>query len=100
MRGGDRLQVVNVVDKDALELVHGRIDIAGNSNIDKEHGPVAAAVHKRLAVLGAEDGVGRTGGSDHDVGVAGGLVQLVERNHARDHAAGESASQVACAIDG
>ena len=40
------LQVVDVVDKDAFELVHRRIDVARDGDVDEEHGPVAAAMHE------------------------------------------------------
>ena len=65
---GYLLQVVDVVDKDAVELVHLRIDVAGDGNIDEEHGLVAAALQESVAVLGAEDGMRRAGGADDDVG--------------------------------
>ena len=67
--GGHLLQVVDVVDEDAFELVHRRVHVAGHGNVDEEHGPVAAAMQEGLAVLAAEDGVRRAGGADDDVGV-------------------------------
>src|SRR5579872_2933899 len=78
MRGRDLLQVVDVVDEDAFNLVDGRIDIAGHGNVDEEHRPVAAPMHEGLAVLAAEDRVRRASGADHDVGFARGLVEPVE----------------------
>ena len=80
---GHLLQVVDVVDKDAVQLVHLRVHVAGHGNVDEKHGAVAAAVQEGLPVLGAEDGVRRAGGADDDVGAAGGLVKLVEWNHLR-----------------
>ncbi len=82
VRGGHGLQVVDVVDEDAFHLVHRRIDIAGDGDIDEEHGAVAAAMHELLAVFAAEDGVRRAGGADDDVCFRGGLVELFERNDA------------------
>src|ERR1700694_1424812 len=34
------LQIVDVIDENAVELVHLRIDVAGYRNVDEEHGPV------------------------------------------------------------
>src|SRR5581483_6954902 len=71
--GGYLLQIVNIVDEDAVELIHLRINVARNGDIDEEHGPVAAAMQKSLAMLAAEDGVRRACRCDHDVGIAGDL---------------------------
>ena len=76
------LQIVDVVDEDAFDLVHRRIDVARNGDIDEEHGAVAAAMHELLAVFSAEDGVRRAGGADDDVGFGGGFVELFEWNDA------------------
>ena len=73
------LQVVDVVDEDAVQLVHLRIDIARHRDIDEEHGTVTAAAQETLAVLLAEDGVRRAGGADDDVGARNGVVELLER---------------------
>ena len=67
MRGGNLLQIVDVVDEDAFELAHLRIDVAGHGNVDEEHGAVAAAMQKGLPVLPTEDGLRRAGGADDDV---------------------------------
>ncbi len=72
VRGGHLLQVVDVVDEQALELVHRRVHVARYGDIDEEHGPVAAAVQERFAVFGAEDVVRGAGGGDDDVGLGGG----------------------------
>ena len=69
---GDLLQVVDVVDEAAFDLVHERIDVAGDGDVDEEHGAVAAALHKALAVGAEEDGLRGAGGGEDDVG-AGGL---------------------------
>ena len=42
MRADCSLQVVDVIDKDAVELVHLRIDVARDGNVDEEHGTVLA----------------------------------------------------------
>ena len=81
--GGYLLQVVDVVDEDAFELVHRRIDVARDGNVDEEHGAIAAAMQESLSVLGAEDVVGRAGGADDDVGLAGCFVEILEWNDLR-----------------
>ena len=78
MRGDGLLQVVNVIDEDAVELVHGRVDVARYGDIDKEHGPVLATAQEQLAMFAAEDRVRRAGGGDHDVGAVTGVVQIFE----------------------
>ena len=78
---GYLLQVVDVVDEDAVELVHGRIDVAGDGDVDEEHGAIAAAMEEGLSMLRAEDVVGRAGGADDDVGVAGYFVEILEGEH-------------------
>jgi hypothetical protein len=55
------LQVVDVVGEDAVELGHFRRNVAGHGNVDEEHRPVLAAGEELLAVLAAENGVGRAG---------------------------------------
>ena len=77
--GTDRLlQIVDVVDEDAVELVHLRIDVARDGDIDEEHGPVLAARQELLAVFGLEDEVGRAGRGDDDVGAVAGVVEPAE----------------------
>ena len=56
VRADHLLQVVDVVDEDAVQLVHLGIHVARHGNIDEEHRPVAAAGQELLAVLAAEDG--------------------------------------------
>ena len=57
VRSHGLLQIVDVVDEDAVHLVHLRIDIARHRNIDEEHGTILAAAHEQFAVLAAEDSV-------------------------------------------
>ena len=78
--GGDLLEVVDVVDEAAFDLVHARIDVAGNGDVDEEHGAVAAAFHEALAVGAEEDGLRGAGGGDDDVGACGLGVELIEGN--------------------
>jgi hypothetical protein len=46
------LQIVDVIDENAVDLVHRRIDVARNGDIDKEHGLVLAQRHELFAVFG------------------------------------------------
>ena len=79
--GGDRLlQIVNVVNEDAVQFVHLRVNIARDSNVDKEHGTILAAAEEHFAMLAAEDGTGGAGRGDHDVGAVAGFVEFVEVN--------------------
>jgi hypothetical protein len=98
MRRGHLLQVVDVVDEDTVELVHLRIDVARNGNIDEKHRPVAAAMEKCLAVLAAEDRQRSAGGADDDVGFAGGFVELFEADDFSVELAGECACALFCPI--
>ena len=70
------LQIVNVIDKDAIQLVHLRIDVAGHGDINEKHRTVLAPVQKALAVLPAENCAGRAGGGNHNVGAVGGVIEL------------------------
>ena len=82
MRGGDLLQIVNVIDEDAVELVHLGVDVARDGDVNEEHGAVPAALQENLTVFAAEDGVRRAGGGDDDVGFTGGFIKLFETNDA------------------
>ena len=96
MRGDSLLQVVNVVNEYAVELVHLRIDIARDSNVDEEHGAVLTTAKEQLAVLPAEDGMRRAGRSDHDIAAVACLIELLKV----DSLAVEFLRQVCCAVVG
>src|ERR1035441_9408046 len=72
------LQIVDVVNEDAVQLVQLGIDIARDRDVDEEHGTVAALAEEPFAVLLAEDGVRRARGTDNDVGIENGLVKPFE----------------------
>ncbi len=74
----DLLKVVDVVDEAAFDLVHAGIDVAGDGDVDEEHGAVAAAVEEVLAVRAAEDFLWCSGRGNDDVGAVGLLVELIE----------------------
>jgi len=76
--GGDLLEVVDVVDEAAFDLVHARVDVAGDGDVDEEHGAVAAALEEVLAVGAAEDLLRSAGAGDDDVGAGGLIVEIVE----------------------
>ena len=87
---GDLLEIVDVVDEAAFDLVHAGIDVAGNGDVDEEHGAVAPALEEVLAVGAAEDFLRRAGGGDDDVGAGGLRVEIVERDgFGMDGGAGE-----------
>src|ERR1035438_5462189 len=72
------LQVIDIVNKDAVQLVQLGIDIAWDRDVDEKHGTVAALAEEPFAVLLAEDGVRRARGTDDDVGIGNGLVKPFE----------------------
>ena len=76
--GGDLLQVVDIVDEAAFDLVHARVDVSGDGDIDEEHGAVAAGVEEVLAVGAVEDFLWGAGAGDDDVGAGGLGVEIVE----------------------
>ena len=78
VRGGDLLEIVDVVDEAAFDLVHLRVDVAGDGDVDEEHGAVAAVGEELLAVGAGEDVAVGAGGGDDDVGAAGLGVELLE----------------------
>ncbi len=78
--GGDLLEVVDVVDEAAFDLVHARVDVAGDGDVDEKHGTVAAALQEVLAVRAAEDFLRGTGRGDDDVGAGGLFVESVEED--------------------
>src|SRR5438270_13274501 len=67
VRDNHGLQVINVIDEDAVELGHRGIDVAGYGDIDEEHWLVFALLQEHLAVLTAEDVVRCAGGGNNDV---------------------------------
>ena len=60
--GSDRLlQIVDVINEDAVQLVHFRINITRNGDVDEEHRPIFPPAQKLFAMLSAEDGHGGSG---------------------------------------
>lgn len=76
--GGNLLEIVDVVDEAAFDLVHAGVDVAGDGDVDEEHGAVATSVQEVLAVGASEDLLRGSGAGDHDVGTVGLLVERFE----------------------
>ena len=66
----DRLQVVDVVEEDLVEIADRRLDVARHRDVDDEERPAAPRPHRLLDVRAGEDRLGRAGGGDDDVGGA------------------------------
>ena len=96
VRGDSVLEVVNVINEDAIELVHGRINVARDGDINEEHRSVLALGEKFFAVFAAEDRDWRSGGCDDDVGLLAMLVEAVET----DGVPAETRSELASALVG
>ncbi len=94
------LQVIDVVDKDAIEVVHLRIDVARHSDVDEEHGPIAPLVQESLPVLAAENRMRRACGADDDVGAARCIIELIECDDLGHHRAGKLLGHAARALGG
>ena len=77
--GDDRLEVVDVVEVAAVELVHGGVDVARDGDVDEEQR--AAAVRRDVA--GVDQEPRRSGRGEHDVDVAELARDLVERERLR-----------------
>jgi hypothetical protein len=74
------LEVVDVVDEAAFDFVHAGVYVAGDGDVDEEHGTVAPGVEEVLAVRAAEDFLRGTGRGDDDVGARGLSVEVVEED--------------------
>src|SRR5258708_27479613 len=66
--GDSILQIVNVIDENSVELVHRRINVARDCDVNKEHGTVLSLGEKLFAMLAAEDRDRSTGRGDDDAG--------------------------------
>jgi hypothetical protein len=78
MAGGHRLQIVDVIDEQAVELAKLGIDVARYGDVDEEHWPVAAALQEQLSVLATEDRVRRAGRGNHNISTVHSVIELVE----------------------
>ena len=76
----DLLQVVHREEVGALQVVHPGIDVARHGDVDEEHRLELAPLHHRLHIPGADDGVGRAGGGEHDICPVELLEQLLKKH--------------------
>src|SRR6266567_2625164 len=74
------LQVVNVIDENSVELVHRRINVARDCDVNEEHGTNFPLGEKFLAVLAPEDRDRSAGRGNDDVRLLAMFVELVETN--------------------
>ena len=74
------VQVVEVVEEDAVELAHRGLDVARHRDVDEEQRPLPPAALPRAASTSSllDDGARRAGAADHDVGHRQLLAQRVE----------------------
>src|SRR5205085_4791384 len=81
----DRLEIVDVVEVATVDLVHGRIHVPRNREIDEEErAPLPLA-----NVAGADHEARRAGAGDDDVGRRQLLLESLERQRGRAEAARE-----------
>ena len=55
------LQIVDVVNKNAIELIHLRIDVTRNGDINEEHRSISSAAEEAFAMFAPKDRDWRTG---------------------------------------
>src|SRR6266511_3640298 len=87
--GHDRLEIVDVVEVAAVELVDPRVEIARNREIDEEERPPLPSGQCALDVLPRQDPAGRAGRGEEDVRARESRVQLLESKGGGAEAAGE-----------
>src|SRR4051812_12696721 len=80
MRRDSLLQIIDVVNKDAVQFVQSRVDIARNGNINKEHGAITAAAQEQLTMLPAKDCMRSPRRGNDNIGFVAGVVQLFKHN--------------------
>ena len=93
-----RLQVVHVVERHAVQVAAGGVDVARHGDVDEQQRAAAAGAHDELELLLAEDRMRRRGRGDDDVGAHELRGQLVERDDAAVEALGQRARAVGVAV--
>src|SRR5208283_627278 len=78
VRSHSLLQIVDVINENAVEFVDLRVDVAWNGDIDEEHGLVLAARHQLFTVFAPEDEVRGAGRGNYDVGALAGVIKAAE----------------------
>src|SRR5215467_12300298 len=74
------------------------MNVAGHSDIDEEHGAVAAALEQVLGVFTAEEGLRRARGSQNDVGLVRSFMQLRKRDSPSAEAFRQLLRPLRCAV--
>src|SRR5262249_3202153 len=98
MRCHRLLKVVNVVEEDAVQFVHLRVNVAGHGYVDEEHGAVFATAEKKFSVLTAENGTRSTSRGDYDIGVVTGVVEFIEMDSLSAETLRQSCGSIISAI--
>ena len=96
--GGDALEGVDVVEIDAVEVVHGGVEVARNGEVDAEKRPVGARVHHGCELFFGEDVVRGGGGADEDIDVVEIARPVVKMDGATLHRGGERDGAVVAAV--
>ena len=74
----DRLQVVDVIQRDPVDVAAARVDVARHGDVDQQQRPAAALGHHQRQLLAAHDRVRRGGRGDDDVGLQQLLREFVQ----------------------
>src|SRR5688572_30618248 len=96
--GDDPLEVVDVIEVAALQVVDRGIEIARDRDVDEEHGPPPPALHRALDLRRREHDTLRARGGDDDVGTVKLLLDGVEPHGATVEAARQSLRPLARAV--
>ena len=94
----DGLQVVHVVDADALDLAAGVLDVARHRDVDEHERPPTTRAHDDLEPFRLDDRVRRGGRGDDDVGVLQPRGQRVQRADLATEALGQRSRAVGVAV--
>ena len=76
--GDDGLQVVEVVEVDVFQIGDGRVDVAGEGDVDEEDRAISPGFEQRLELLFGDDRMVCAGGGDDHVGGDEVIVQFLE----------------------
>ena len=95
---GHRLEIIDVVQRDALQAPAGGIDIPGHREIDQQQRALLPGAHDVGDLPHLQEKMGRCGGGDDDVGLQERLGQLVEGHAGAVVATGEAERPVPAAV--
>ena len=85
----DGFEIVNVVQKHVVQLLHRRVNVPRHGNVHEEQRAVAARRKNGGDVVAMQNGVRRAGGADHDVRIGQRLPAFVKMNGASAEFGGE-----------